>query len=163
MKTLQCLIAVLTVVTWSLAGVAGRASAQGSDDERTIRALIESHSAALNKGDLAGASAVYSDDATIVTASGQVYVGRAGVDKWHAEAVSGPRPLIHTHPSDTIRVYFLRPDAAMADVESHIPRPAGADGQPSPSLKVPLFIALVKRDGLWRIAAQRQTAASPRP
>lgn len=163
MKTPQCRLAVLAVVAWSLLGVAGRASAQGSDDERAIRALIESHSVALNKRDLAGASAVYSDDATIVTASGQMYVGRAGVDKWHAEAVSGPRPLIHTHPSDTIRVYFLRPDAAMADVESHIPRPAGADGQPSPALRVPLFIALVKGEGQWRIAAQRQAAAAPKP
>ena len=54
-------------------------------------------------------------------------------------------------------------EAAVADVESHIPRPAGADGQPSPALRVPLFIALVKRNGQWRVSAQRQTAASPKP
>jgi len=155
--------AVLVVAASSLLGVATRATAQASEDERAIRALIESHSVALNKRDLAAASSVYSDDATIVTASGQTYVGRVGVDRWHSEAVSGPRPLVHTHPPETITVYFLRPDAAMADVESHIPRPPGADGQPSPVLKVPLVIALVKRDGQWRIAAQRQTAASPKP
>jgi uncharacterized protein (TIGR02246 family) len=163
MESPRVRVIVLAVAGWSLFGVVGPASAQGSDDERAIRALIESHSEALNKRDLNGASSVYSDDATIVTAAGQMYVGRAAVDKWHAEAISGPRPLVHTHPSDTIRVYFLRPDAAIADVESHIPRPAAADGQPSPPLRVPLFIALVKQEGQWRITAQRQTVASPKP
>lgn len=163
MKTLPCCIVVIAVVTGSLWGVAGRAAAQSADDERAIRALIESHSVALNNRDVATASSVYSDDATIVTASGQIYAGRAGVDQWHAEAVNGPRPLVHTHPADTIRVYVLTPAAALADVESHIPRPAGVDGQPSPALRVPLVIALVKRDGAWRIVAQRQTTASPKP
>jgi len=163
MKTLPHCLVVLAVVTGSLCGVGGRASAQSEDDERAIRALIESHSVALNDRDVAKASSVYSDDATIVTASGQIYAGRAAVDRWHAEAVNGPRPFVHTHPADTIRVHFLNPAAAVADVESHIPRPAGVDGQPSPALRVPLVIALVKRDGAWRIAVQRQTVASPKP
>jgi uncharacterized protein (TIGR02246 family) len=137
------------------------AIAQGGDEERAIRALIESHSVALNGRDLAKASAVYSDDATIVTGTGQTYTGREGVDRWHAEAVNGPRPLIHYHPADTIHVYFLNATNAVADVQTEVPRPPGADGQPTPPVRVPLFIALVKRDGQWRIAAQRQEAAAP--
>ena len=140
-----------------------RAGAQGADEERAIRALIESHSVALNNRDLAKASAVYSDDATIVTGSGQTYTGREGVDRWHAEAVNAPRPLVHYHPADTIRLYFLNATYAVADVQTEIPRPPGADGQPTPAVRVPLFIALVKRDCEWRIAAQRQEAAAPMP
>jgi uncharacterized protein (TIGR02246 family) len=147
--------------TSSLAAL--RAGAQAADEERAIRALIESHSVALNNRDLAKASAVYSDDATIVTGSGQTYTGREGVDRWHAEAVNGPRPLVHYHPADTIRLYFLNATNAVADVQTEIPRPPGADGQPVPAVRVPLFIALVKRDGAWRIAAQRQEAAAPMP
>jgi len=139
------------------------AHAQAADEERAIRALIESHSLALNNGDVAKASAVYSDDATIVTGTGQTYAGREGVNRWHTEAVNGPRPFVHHHPSDTIHVYFLNATNAVADVQTEIPRPPGADGQPTPPVRVPLFIALVKRDGQWRVAAQRQAAAAPTP
>ena len=139
------------------------AAAQNAEEERAIRALIESHSVALNNRDLGKASAVYSDDATIVTGTGQTYTGREGVDRWHSEAVNGPRPLVHYHPADTIRIHFLNATNAFADVQTEIPRPPGADGQPTPSIRVPLFIALVKRGGEWRIAAQRQEAAAPVP
>jgi uncharacterized protein (TIGR02246 family) len=134
-----------------------------TDDERAIRALIESHSVALNNRNLAEASAVYSDDATIVTGTGQTYTGREGVDRWHAEAVNGPRPLVHFHPADLIRVHLLDATTAVADVVTEIPRPPGADGQPTPSARAPLFIALVKREGRWQIAAQRQAAVAPTP
>ena len=154
--------ALLTLLVASLLGSFG-VDAQGADEERAIRALIESHSVALNNRDLAKASAVYSDDATIVTGTGLTYAGREGVDRWHAEAVTGPRPLVHYHPGDTIRVYFLSATSAVADVQTEIPRPPGADGQPTPPVRVPLFIALVKRDGQWRVAAQRQAAAAPMP
>ena len=147
----------------SLAGWLSPATAQNAEEERAIKALIESHSVALNNRDLAKASAVYSDDATIVTGTGQTYTGREGVDRWHAEAVNGPRPLVHYHPADTIRIHFLNATNAVADVQSEIPRPPGADGQPTAPVRVPLFIALVKRSGEWRIAAQRQAAAAPLP
>ena len=150
---LVLLIASLTVTT---------ANAQ-TDDERAIRALIESHSVALNNRNLAAASAAYSDDATIVTSTGQTYTGREGVDRWHTEAVNGPRPLVHFHPADTIRVQLLDAATAVADVVTEIPRPPGTDGQATPPVRVPLFIALVKRGTRWQIAAQRQAAVSPSP
>jgi uncharacterized protein (TIGR02246 family) len=134
-----------------------------TDDERAIRALIESHSVALNSRNLAEASAVYSDDATIVTGTGQTYSGREGVDRWHAEAVNGPRPFVHFHPQDMIRVHLLDAATAVADVVTEIPRPPGADGQATPPVRAPLFIALVKRGGRWQIAAQRQAAVAPSP
>jgi len=155
-------LALLVLLATSLLGTF-RVAAQGPDEERAIRALIESHSAALNSRDVAKASAVYTDDATIVTGTGQLYAGREGVDRWHAEAVGGPRPFVHYHPADTIHVYFLNATNAVADVQTEIPRPPGADGQPTPPVRVPLFIALVKRDGQWRVAAQRQASAAPIP
>jgi hypothetical protein len=106
---------------------------------------------------------VYSDDATIVTATGQTYTGREGVDRWHAEAVSGPRPFVHYHPKDPIHVYRLDAATAVADVVTEIPRPPGADGQPTPPVRAPLFITLVKREGRWQVAAQCPAAVSPTP
>jgi uncharacterized protein (TIGR02246 family) len=153
----QTLLALL--IAW-LTTIAANAQ---TDDERAIRALIESHSVALNKRNLAEASAVYSDDATIVTAAGQTYTGREGVDRWHTEAVNGPRPFVHFHPADMIRVYLLDAATAVADVVTEIPRPPGADGQPTPSVRAPLFIALVKREGRWQVAAQRPAAVLPTP
>ena len=152
-----------TQITFLIAWLATIAANAQTNDERAIRALIESHSVALNDRNLADASAVYSDDATIVTATGQTYTGREGVDRWHAEAVNGPRPLVHFHPADMIRVHVLDAATAVADVVTEIPRPPGADGQPTPPVRAPLFIALVKRAGRWQIAAQRQAAVSPIP
>lgn len=155
-------VAVLALLATSIVAVS-YADAQSAAEEQAIRALIESHSVALNNRDLAKASAVYSDDATIVTGTGQTYAGREAVDRWHNEAVNGPRPLVHYHPTETIKIHFLNATNAVADVETEIPRPPAADGTPTPSVRVPLFIALVKRDGRWRVAAQRQTAATPIP
>lgn len=162
MRNPKRFVALSTLFAVSMLGTFN-AHAQGTDEERAIRALIESHSVALNSRDVTKASAVFSDDATIVTGTGQTYVGREGVDRWHTEAVSGPRPFVHYHPSDTIRVYLLNATNAVADAQTEIPRPPGADGQPTPPVRVPLFIALVKRDGQWRVAAQRQAAAAPTP
>jgi len=162
MSTMKRLLAAVVVVAASV-GVAIDACGQGDDDEKAIRSLIESHYVALNKGDAKAASAVYSDDATVVTNTGQVYAGRAGVDQWHAEAVSGPRPFVHRHPPETLKVYFLTPVAAVVDVETEIPRPAAADGQPTAPIRVPLVVAVVKRDGEWRVAAQRQAVIAPKP
>ena len=141
--------------------IAGGASTQDATDERAIRDLIESHSVALNNGDVSSASAVFSDDATVVTNSGQIYRGRAGIETWHAEAVNWPVPLIHTHPPETMHVYFLNATAAIVDLETVIPRPPSADGQPSSPVRVPLVVAVVERDGQWKVAAQRPTTALP--
>lgn len=150
-------LVVLGVGLASVLGAAGRASAQDASDERAIRQLIESHAVAWNTRDIKAAAAVYSDNATLVLSSGQVYTGRTGVERWHSDALSGPNPGTHTHPPETIAVYFLRPDLAVADVESHSPGAIGPDGRPGPVRKAPLFIVLVKAAGEWRVAAQRPT------
>jgi len=136
--------------------VALPAAAQTPSDEQAIRALIESHAVAWNKRDIKAASDVYSGNATIVTGAGRAYIGRDGVETWHTEALSGPTAISHTHPPETIRIYFVRPDVAVADVESHSRGPAGAAG-PDAIRKAPLFIVLVKTAGEWRVAAQRPT------
>jgi uncharacterized protein (TIGR02246 family) len=156
MHRLTCVPAVVLFVG-GLVAVAQRASTQTPDDDRAILALIESHAVAWNKRDIKAASDVYSDNATIATGSGRAFTGRAGVEQWHIEALSGPTPSTPTHPVDTVRIYFLRPDVAVADVESHSPGPAGADGQPGPTRKAPLFIVLMKTSGEWRVGAQRPT------
>lgn len=152
-------VVAATLVAMALAPVIP-AAAQTPDDERAIGALIEAHAVAWKARDIRGASAVYSDNATIAFGSGRVLTGRAGSDQWHTEALTAPVPSTHTHPPDTLRVHFLGPNVAVADVESHSPGPANADGTPGPTRKSPLFVVLIKTGDGWRVAAQRPTTLS---
>lgn len=46
-------------------------------------------------------------------------VGRAEVEQRYAQALSNDLHAVsHSHPTDTVRVRFLRPDVAFVDVES---------------------------------------------
>jgi uncharacterized protein (TIGR02246 family) len=148
--------AVAVSVALTLAGP-GPAIGQEASEERAIRALIESHAVAWNARDIQAAAGVYSENATIVTSSGKVYAGRSRVEEWHAAALSGPDVVTHTHPPETITIYFVRPDVAVADVESHSPGALGPNSPPGAVRKTPLFIVLVKTAGEWRVAAQRPT------
>lgn len=139
------------------------ASAQMTQDERAIRALLESHAVAWNRRDVKAASDVYGDTTTIGLGSGRLFIGRAGVEQWHTDALTGPTPSTHTHPPETIRLHFVAPDVAVADVESHSPGPLGTDGQPGPTRKAQLFVVLTRTGGQWRVVAQRPTTLPVRP
>jgi uncharacterized protein (TIGR02246 family) len=133
--------------------------AQTQADESAIRALIDAHAAAWNRGNVSAAASVYSDNANVIAGNHRLHVGRAAIDELHAEALGQAEPLLHLHPQETLRIYFLRPDIAIADVESRW----FAHGQDlssaaaEPVSKVNIFVVIEKEERGWRVVAQRPT------
>ena len=134
------------------------ASAQRSADERLIREVIQAHANAWNQRDAKAAASVYSQDAVIRTSSGQLLTGRAAIEQahqeWLAEDTAGGGS-IHSHPPETIKIRFLGPDVATADLDGCM-TPRVSSGQSTPAAEcVPLFIVLIKREGRWQVTEQR--------
>jgi uncharacterized protein (TIGR02246 family) len=132
--------------------------AQTEEDERAIRDLIEAHAVAWNGGDIKAAANVYSDNANVVAGpEHRYYIGRNAIEEMHRAALSGPNPRAHLHPRETIRIHFVRPDIAVADVESHWFPHGDAGSGAAPTSKASVFVVLEKIASEWRVAAQRIT------
>ncbi|HET9708071.1 MAG TPA: SgcJ/EcaC family oxidoreductase [Gemmatimonadales bacterium] len=142
-----------------LSAVQGRvASAQHSADEDLIRAVIQAHANAWNQRDAKAAASVYTQDAVIRTSSGQLLTGRAAIEQAHREWLAEDTASggsIHSHPLETIKIRFLRPDVATADLDGCMTPRASAGQSTSAADCVPLFIILIKREGRWQVTEQR--------
>jgi len=55
--------------------------------------------------------------------------------------------MAHTHPPETIRIRFLRPDVAFVDVAS---APVSEPGE-----RTPYFLVFTKVQGKWEVAVER--------
>lgn len=133
---------------------------RASSDERAIRDLVEAHAIAWNKRDPKAAAAVVTADAVWITSSGQVLQGRAAIErahvKWLAEdAATGGST--HVHPPSSITIRFIRPDVAVADLESQYVGAKGPDGKVLSPTRSLLFIVVTKDGSEWRIAQVRNT------
>ncbi len=141
--------------------VAGRPAAvagQGAAEEQAVRDVIQAHATAWNRRDATAAAAVYAPDAVVRTSSGRLLTGRAAIEQAHrewlaADTVGGGS--IHLHPLESIKVQFLGPDVAVADVDGCFALRKSPSGAPSAPDCTPLFIVVVKRGGHWQVAEQR--------
>ena len=159
---LQRAAIALTLAAVSLPVVA---TAQGTAaDTQSIRGLIEAHAIAWNRRDAKAAAAIMTPDAVWITSSGAILRGRAEIERAHQQWLaqdSAAGGSTHAHPPESIRIQFLRPDVAVADLASEYranPKP----GEPSPAPdRGFLFIVVTKDTGAWRIAEVRNII-SPR-
>jgi uncharacterized protein (TIGR02246 family) len=141
------LLAVLTLAT------AARAQTVQPDpaDEQAIRDLIALHAAASQHGDFDRLVAGYHADTDVQYPNGPLLEGQEEIEQHYRTVLSrGPTSMAHAHPSETIRVRFLRPDLAFVDVESVFG--GGADGAP---VRVPFFLVFTKVEGEWGVAVER--------
>src|SRR5262249_45773973 len=116
-----------TILT-AVLGLAGLALALGqgrpSDQEKEVRAAIDSYTAAFNKGDLDGVLAHFAADADFVDESGQAFRGKAslaGLFKQTLADLKGQQ--LKVVPTS---IHFLRPDVAMVDGKADLTAPDGA-------------------------------------
>jgi len=140
--------------------LASSVSAQTARDEQAIRAIIQAHATAWNNRDAVAAAAVLTPDAVWITSSGDVLRGRAAVERAHRQWLaedSAQGGSTHRHPPETIRIRFLRPDVAVADLEGENVGGRERDGTPLPARRYPLFIVVTNQDRQWRIAEVRNT------
>ncbi|MFQ5690742.1 MAG: YybH family protein [Gemmatimonadota bacterium] len=154
MRTRPWILAILAIL-----GSSAPSSAQGTpEDEVAIRQLIESHAVAWDHHDAAAAAAPYREDASVRLSDARELQGRREIEEWHRELFRSKalRASRHSHPGVMIR--FLRPDVAVADVESRITGMRGPDGVELDPVEARLIMILTRKGSVWRIAVQRTIA-----
>jgi uncharacterized protein (TIGR02246 family) len=110
--------------------------------------------------DAVAAAAVLTHDGVWITSTGDVPRGHAAVERAHRQWLavdSAQGGSAHRHPAETIRIRFLRPDAAVADLEGENIGGWARDGTPSPPRRYPLFVVVTKHHRQWHIAEFRNT------
>ena len=120
-------------------------------DEQSIKELIAQHASSAQKDDVDGMVATQHDDVDERLDDGRILAGKAEVAKFYRSIVAGgPHRLAHVHPTNSIRIRFLKPDVAFVDVDS-----ASMSGKGS---RTPYFLVFTKVDGKWGVAVVRSGA-----
>ncbi|HWE35368.1 MAG TPA: SgcJ/EcaC family oxidoreductase [Isosphaeraceae bacterium] len=123
--------------------------AERGDDERAIRALVDTFTKAFNAGDAAAVAATYTDGAVVVDEDGQRTVGRAAIQGQYAGSFAdGPGAKIAIRAES---LHFLGPETALEEGRA-IVTPAAGLGDPESSRYTAIY---VKHGGLWHQAAVR--------
>jgi uncharacterized protein (TIGR02246 family) len=116
-----------------------------------LRELHRAYLAAFNKGSAEAVAAFYAPDADFIGVAGDLYKGRAEIEKRNASFFAKNKDAKLKSPIGSIR--FLTPDVAIVDRSAELsPVPEGGPQ------KVHATIVYVKRDGKWQIASVRLMA-----
>jgi uncharacterized protein (TIGR02246 family) len=152
---LMCSLAI----TVNVLGYPSVVSAQrGETDSSAIQRLIQSHAEAWNRHDAVAAAAVYAPNADIRYSSGERLQGRPAIEAAHRAAFAGEpagKGSRHSHPLASLWLRFVRPDLALAEVESRYDFPADSAGESRRPDRSLLFLVLTKEQGHWQVLAQR--------
>jgi uncharacterized protein (TIGR02246 family) len=119
-----------------------------SDGEKAILAVDDAYALEFNKGDSKALAAYFTEDAEIVEAEGDRYLGRESIEKRFAETFAanpGAKIAIET---DEIR--FLSPEVAKEDGRCLVTPAKGAPEESS------FTVLYVKRAGRWLISSVRE-------
>jgi len=119
-----------------------------SADEKAIRAVDDVFISNYNKGDIKALTALFTEDAEVVEASGDRYQGRGMVEQTFADTFAASKGVKIALEIEAIR--FLSPDVAKEEGRSLI---TPAKGAPESRLYTVLF---VKREGRWLISSVRE-------
>ena len=164
LNTQCCGVALIGAVAFLLSGN-NPSLAQSAADRQTIQNLIQAHATAWNHRDAKAAAAIMTPDAVWVTSSGVTLRGRSEIEqahvRWFAED-SAAGGSTHTHPPESVVIRFIRPDVAVADLESWFVSHSGPAGSTSLPVRTLLFIVVTKDAGQWHIAEVRNTGV-PHP
>lgn len=130
------------------------ADAANATDESEIRRLFSDYEAAWNRHDAAALAAFYTEDGDAVFPSGRKASGREAVRT--VEAANQATTNRNSHTARQIQsIRFLTPQVALVDETATIDGMTNDNGETVPSRNALMTTVLVKRDGTWRIAANR--------
>jgi uncharacterized protein (TIGR02246 family) len=116
-------------------------------EQKAIRKVIDSFTAAYNKGDLDGLMASWTEDAEFASETGKVYRGKAQVRVLLKKSLASNKGAKESIRTQSIR--FIKPDVAIEDGVVTLTSPDGAvDSGPYESV-------WVKQDGRWYISRVR--------
>lgn len=135
-------------------------------DEAAIRKIISDATEAWNRGDAHAFSRNFQEDGWFTSVLGMVLSGRKEFEQRHAEMLAAG--FKGSRVARTIRrMRFLRPDVALADVDTEMTGfaklPPGLQTGPDGALRARLQAVFVKDNGAWQIAALHNVDVKPVP
>jgi uncharacterized protein (TIGR02246 family) len=149
MRGLSISLAVVCLLSiFSTAALAAAA------DDQAIKDRVDEFQAAWNKNDTKAMAAIWTEDGSLINPVGVEAHGRADVEKIfideHAKRFKGTQ-----YASSEVKVQWVTPDVAVADVTANITGIRSADGAAAPDYLHHVVWVLVKKDGKWMAAAAR--------
>ncbi len=134
--------------------IAQGATSGTSDDEASIRAIVETIVSGWSKGEGSEVAAVYADDGTLVAGDGKVTRGRAEIAEYHDRLFAAF--LKNTRLTVKVtRIHFLTAHIALMQTEGGILWP-GESRLAKGNAGIQSFV-VVKENGEWRIVLFQNT------
>ena len=132
-------------------------------DEQPIKDSLNSFQAAWNKEDTTAMAALFTEDGTLINPFGVFAQGRDAMAKVFVKEHTGPFKA-SKYESRDVKIQWVTPDVAIADVTANISGVHGADGAAAPDFLHHVTWVFVKKDGKWLAAAARpyQFGAEPK-
>jgi uncharacterized protein (TIGR02246 family) len=131
-------------------------------DLQAIASIIERQVDAWNLGDAAAFAAGFTSDGCFVNILGMLTYGREAFEAQHAKIFAS----IYLGSSILLpirRIYFVRDDVAIVDIDAELRNPRGFPGGLAPTdgvLKTRLQELFVREHGEWMIASFHNVAIS---
>jgi hypothetical protein len=117
-------------------------------DKQAIMQLVAAHANSAQRDDVHGMIATMHRDADTRLDDGTFLVGSEENARFYQGVVSGgPHRLAHVHPTESIRIRFLKPDVAFVDVDSVSMSGSGP--------RTPFFLLVTKVENEWGVAVVR--------
>jgi uncharacterized protein (TIGR02246 family) len=134
--------------------------AGGSEDEAAIRQVIVEMTEGFNNHDGKAAARMYTPDARFVSVRGDVMNGQVGIEKG-LTAILTTRAKNASQRTMDVKVRFIRPDVALANVTNELSGLVAPDGRALPSHQELSLRVFVKDAGRWQVAAFHNTMVAP--
>ncbi len=123
-------------------------------DEQPIKDRLGEFQSAWNKNDTNAMAALFTEEGTLINPAGVPAHGRAEIAKVtgeeHASLFKGSKYEI-----GEMKVQWVTPDVAIADVTAKVAGMHGPDGAAAPDYAHHVVWVFVKKDGKWMAAAAR--------
>lgn len=152
---------VLAALVLLPAGAAGAADAPDNPADRAaIEQLIARTTEAFNRHDAKAFASYYTSDAWLVTVRGESMAGTAEIEKGLASIFQSRAQVVKLETID-VSIRFLTPETALAHVLNELSGLKSPGGEALPPHRELSLRVLVKKDGVWRVAAFHNTMVRP--
>ena len=148
------LIVAVSLATLGTMGTTSLSGAQqgSSEDEAAIRKVIVEMTDGFNSHDGKAAARMYTVDARFVSVRGDVMNGQVGIERG-LSAILTTRAKSAAQQTMDVKVRFIRPDVALANVTNELSGLVAPDGHVLPPHQELSLRVFVKDAGVWQVAA----------
>jgi uncharacterized protein (TIGR02246 family) len=136
------------------------AAADRAADEAAIHQILKDYETLWNKHDMSTFGNLFTDDAVWVNVVGQVWHGRADIQKVH-QIVHETNFKNRNMKLDDMTIRFIRPDVAVSIVWWTLDGFEAPDGRHFPKGTNVATVVFAKQDGKWLIASGENVTVDP--